>query len=66
MHKPRRAVEFSDRVPARPMADPYYGDAHGFEEVLGRPGPRLSYGDQRRVNAPLTAHTVAKLPGNIG
>ena len=33
-HKLRRAADFSDRVPAGGVPDPYYGDARGFEEVL--------------------------------
>ncbi len=33
-HKLRDACDFSDRVPQGGVPDPYYGDAHGFEEVL--------------------------------
>ncbi len=33
-HKLRQAADFSDRVPASGVADPYYGDERGFEEVL--------------------------------
>jgi protein-tyrosine phosphatase len=33
-HKLRRAADFSDRVPAGGVPDPYYGDARGFEAVL--------------------------------
>ncbi len=32
--KLRRAADFSDRVPASGVPDPYYGDAHGFAHVL--------------------------------
>ena len=32
--KLRHAADFSDRVPAGGVPDPYYGDAHGFEQVL--------------------------------
>ena len=33
-HKLRRAADFSERVPAGGVPDPYYGDARGFEDVL--------------------------------
>ena len=33
-HKLKRAADFSDRVPAGGVPDPYYGDAAGFEVVL--------------------------------
>ncbi|MDE2628837.1 MAG: low molecular weight phosphotyrosine protein phosphatase [Burkholderiales bacterium] len=33
-HKLRRAADFSDRVPAGGVPDPYYGDANEFEAVL--------------------------------
>lgn len=33
-HKLRHAAEFSPRVPAGGVPDPYYGDADGFEQVL--------------------------------
>jgi protein-tyrosine phosphatase len=33
-HKLKRAADFSDRVPAQGVPDPYYGDAGGFEAVL--------------------------------
>ena len=33
-HKLRRAADFSDRVPAGGVPDPYYGDASEFEAVL--------------------------------
>jgi protein-tyrosine phosphatase len=33
-HKLRRAADFSERVPADGVPDPYYGDAGGFERVL--------------------------------
>ena len=34
VHKLRRAADFSARVPAGGVPDPYYGDAGGFEAVL--------------------------------
>ena len=34
VHKLRRAADFSERVPAGGVPDPYYGDARGFEAVL--------------------------------
>ena len=33
-HKLKRAADFSERVPAGGVPDPYYGEAGGFEEVL--------------------------------
>ena len=33
-HKLRHAADFSERVSADGVPDPYYGDAGGFEEVL--------------------------------
>jgi protein-tyrosine phosphatase len=33
-HKLHHAADFSDRVPAGGVPDPYYGDANGFEVVL--------------------------------
>ena len=33
-HKLKRAAEFSERVPAGGVPDPYYGEAAGFEQVL--------------------------------
>jgi protein-tyrosine phosphatase len=33
-HKLRRAADFSNRVPADGVPDPYFGDADGFELVL--------------------------------
>ncbi len=33
-HKLRRAAEFSERVPAGGVPDPYYGEAEHFEQVL--------------------------------
>ena len=33
-HKLRRAADFSERVPADGVPDPYYGDAGGFDVVL--------------------------------
>jgi protein-tyrosine phosphatase len=33
-HKLKRAADFSERVPAGGVPDPYYGDAGGFELVL--------------------------------
>jgi protein-tyrosine phosphatase len=34
VHKLRRTADFSARVPAGGVPDPYYGDANGFEAVL--------------------------------
>lgn len=34
VHKLKRAAEFSERIPAGGVPDPYYGDAAGFEVVL--------------------------------
>ena len=34
IHKLRQAADFSERVSADGVPDPYYGDAGGFEEVL--------------------------------
>ncbi len=34
LHKLKRAADFSERVPASGVPDPYYGDASGFETVL--------------------------------
>ena len=34
VHKLRRAADFSARVPAGGVPDPYYGDADGFELTL--------------------------------
>jgi protein-tyrosine phosphatase len=33
-HKLKRAADFSERVPAGGVPDPYYGEAAHFEQVL--------------------------------
>ena len=63
-HKLRRVADFSDRVPAGGVPDPYYGDATAFEAVLDMV-EAICEGAWRRCRGTPGNHPPAK-PGAFG